>query len=81
MRSSELRFARWEEFVFVKTIWHVPAKREEIKDVRYSYRVMKMKEEHIVPLIRQAMILLNQLKQISCDKELLFPGDHDADKS
>lgn len=34
-----------------------------------------MKEEHIVPLSRQAMILLEQLKQISGDKELLFPGD------
>lgn len=39
-----------------------------------------MKEEHIVPLSRQAMILLEQLKQISGDKELLFPGDHDATK-
>lgn len=41
---------------------------------------MKMKEEHIVPLSRQAIILLEQLKQISGDKELLFPGDHDATK-
>jgi hypothetical protein len=41
---------------------------------------MKMKEEHIVPLSRQVMILLAQLKQISSDKELLFPGDHDATK-
>lgn len=47
---------------------------EEIKGVRYSYRGMKMKEEHIVPLSRQAMILLEQLKQISGDKELLFRG-------
>lgn len=53
-------------------LWRVPAKREEIKGVRYSYRGMKMKEEHIVPLSRQAMILLSQLKQISGDKELLF---------
>ncbi len=37
-----------------------------------------MKEEHIVPLSRQVMILLDQLKQISGDKELLFPGDHAA---
>ncbi len=35
---------------------------------------MKMKEEHIVPLSLQAMALLEQLKQISGDKELLFPG-------
>ena len=32
------------------------------------YRCMKMKEEHIVPLSRQAMILLAQLKQISGDR-------------
>jgi integrase len=35
---------------------------------------MKMKEEHIVPLSRQAMILLEQLKQISGDKELFSRG-------
>ena len=80
VRSSELRFARWEEFDFDKSLWRVPAKLEEIKGVRYSYRGMNMKEEHIVPLSRQAMILLAQLKQISGDKELLFPGDHDAAK-
>lgn len=58
VRSSELRFARWDEFDFDKYLWRVPAKREEIKGVRYSYRGMKMKEEHSVPLSRQAMILL-----------------------
>lgn len=41
---------------------------------------MKMKEGHVVPLSRQAMLLLEQLKQISGDNELLFPGDHDATK-
>jgi len=41
---------------------------------------MKKIEMHIVPLSRQAMILLNQFKQIREDKELLFPGDHDATK-
>ncbi|KAB7326037.1 site-specific integrase, partial [Bifidobacterium longum] len=48
--------------------------------VRYSYRGMKMEEEHIVPLSHQAMELLRQLTQISGDKEFLFPGDHDATK-
>lgn len=41
---------------------------------------MKMKEMHIDPLGHQAMIVLEQLKQISDDKELLFPGDHDVTK-
>ena len=40
VRSSELRFARWDEFDFDKSLWRVPAKREEIKGVRYSYRVV-----------------------------------------
>ncbi|HBR0802447.1 TPA: site-specific integrase [Klebsiella quasipneumoniae] len=39
-----------------------------------------MKEGHVVPLSRQAMRLLEQLKQISGDNELLFPGDHDVTK-
>ncbi len=33
-----------------------------------------------MPISRQAMVLLELLKQISGDKELLFPGDYDATK-
>ena len=80
VRSSEMRFARWDEFDFDKSLWRIPAQRKEIEGVRYSYRGMKMKEEHIVPLSRQALVLLEELKQLSGDKELLFPGDHDAKK-
>lgn len=39
-----------------------------------------MKEEHIILLSRQTVILLEQLEQISGDKDLLFPWDHDAIK-
>lgn len=80
VRSSELRFARWDEFDLDKSLWRIPAKREEIKGVRYSHRGMKMKEEHIVPLSRQALTLLERLKQLSGDNERLFPGDHDPKK-
>lgn len=62
VRSSELRFARWDEFDFERAYWRIPAKREEIEGVRYSHRGMKMKEEHIVPLSRQALVLLDELK-------------------
>ncbi|BAN96935.1 integrase [Plautia stali symbiont] len=41
---------------------------------------MKMKEAHIVPLSRQALILLDELKQLSGDNPRLFPGDHDPKK-
>lgn len=79
-RSSELRFARWDDFEFDRVYWRIPAKREEIKGVRYSHRGMKMKEERIVPLSRQALALLNELKQLSGDNPHLFPGDHDPKK-
>ncbi|VDZ85007.1 Uncharacterised protein [Kluyvera intermedia] len=32
-----------DEFDFDNSLWRIPAKREEIKGVRYSYRGMKMK--------------------------------------
>jgi integrase len=80
VRSSELRFARWDEFNFVKALWHIPAKREEIEGVRYSHRGMKMKEEHVVPLSQQALALLEDLKELTGDKLHLFPGDHDPKK-
>lgn len=35
VRSSELRFARWDEFDFDKSLWRIIAKREEIEGVRY----------------------------------------------
>lgn len=80
VRSSELRFARWDEFDFDKACWRIPGKRKEIKGIRYSHRGMKMKEEHIVPLSRQVLYLLDKLKQLSGDNERLFPGDHDPKK-
>lgn len=80
VRSSELRFARWDEFDFERACWRIPAKREEIEGVRYSHRGMKMKEEHIVPLSRQVLALLDELKQLSGDNPRLFPGDHDSKK-
>jgi integrase len=36
---------------------------------------MKMKTPHVVPLSRQATMILERLKEISFDRELVFPGD------
>lgn len=35
VRSSEMRFARWDEFDFDNACWRIPARREEIEGVRY----------------------------------------------
>lgn len=80
IRSSELRFARWSEIDFKNRVWTIPATREAITGVRYSVRGAKMHTPHIVPLSRQAITILKQIKRISGDGELIFPGDHNPYK-
>ncbi|WP_337063702.1 tyrosine-type recombinase/integrase [Raoultella ornithinolytica] len=80
VRSSELRFARWEEFDLSRAVWNIPAQREAVEGVRYSWRGMKMKEPHIVPLSRQMLSILGQIQQLCGDSGRLFPGDHDPRK-
>ncbi|OTA18168.1 integrase [Xenorhabdus beddingii] len=80
VRASELRFARWEEFDLERAIWEIPGQRESIDGVKFSHRGMKMKTPHIVPLSRQVIALLEELKEFSGDNERLFPGDRDPSK-
>lgn len=80
IRSSELRFARWSEIDFRNKVWTIPATREAITGVRYSARGAKMRTPHIVPLSRQSVAILKQIKDISGNYELVFPGDHNPYK-
>lgn len=63
VRTSELIGARWSEFDVKAARWDLPAER------------MKMKTPHIVALSTQALAVLGRLKEISFDRELVFPGD------
>ncbi|UCZ76784.1 tyrosine-type recombinase/integrase [Dickeya zeae] len=76
IRSSELRFARWPEIDFKRAMWTIPPEREAIPGVKHSQRGAKMRSEHLVPLSRQALALLEEIKAISGAHELIFPGDH-----
>jgi integrase len=51
VRNSELREAKWTEFNFEKEEWRIPAER------------MKMRLDHIVPLSRQSMKILQELEE------------------
>ncbi|MFQ2050320.1 tyrosine-type recombinase/integrase [Aeromonas veronii] len=62
-RPGEVRFARWDEFDLARAEWRIPAER------------MKMRVPHIVPLSRQALVVLEELRQISGHCELLFPSE------
>ena len=63
VRPGELRGARWEEFDFDKKEWKIPGER------------MKMNIGHIVPLTKQVIKLLDELKPITGRFELLFPSE------
>jgi integrase len=65
VRTIELRAARWQEINFAKAEWRIPADR------------MKMREEHIVPLSRQAQAVLKALYVINGHREFLFPNKRD----
>ena len=68
VRTSELIGARWEEFDIDARRWSIPATR------------MKMKTPHIVPLSLQAIEVLELLRTLSGNRELLFPGEQDSRK-
>ncbi len=76
IRSSELRFARWPEVDLGRSLWTIPGQRQAIEGVKHSQRGSKMGAPHLVPLSRQAAILLEQVQALSGGFELVFPGDH-----
>lgn len=84
IRSSELRFARWSEIDFKSKLWVIPEQREEIENVRYSTRGSKMKRKHFIPLCKQAMKILKEIRQLTYeeghDDALIFTGCYDSFK-
>ncbi|WP_148244415.1 tyrosine-type recombinase/integrase [Enterobacter asburiae] len=80
IRSSELRFARWKEVDFENAMWTIPGEREPLEGVKHSHRGSKMRTPHLVPLSLQALTILEQIKSMSGNRELIFVGDHDPRK-
>src|SRR5690606_30970538 len=77
VRSSELRFARWSEFDLERAIWEIPDTRQAIKGVKFSTRGTKMAgDTHLVPLSAQVVLLLQQIREMTGNFELVFSGDH-----
>ncbi|CAM8376078.1 TPA: tyrosine-type recombinase/integrase [Klebsiella pneumoniae] len=69
VRTGELRGAFWSEFDLEKAVWEIPAER------------MKMKRPHLVPLSTQALEIVQQLKVMSGQYPLVFPGRNDPRKT
>ena len=62
VRTAELIGAEWVEFDLENALWIIPAGR------------MKMRTEHVVPLSRQALAMLAELKELSCGTRYVFPS-------
>ncbi|MCX8616888.1 tyrosine-type recombinase/integrase [Gilliamella sp. B2923] len=60
-RPSEAVGARWGEINFNKKIWSIPAER------------MKMDRPHNIPLLPQAIKILDIMKSINNKSEFIFP--------
>lgn len=60
LRPSELRLGRWHEIDFDNAVWTIPGER------------MKTGKEHLVPLPRQAVSMLNSLKPLNGHFEHIF---------
>jgi len=75
IRSSELRFARWPEIDAGRSMWEIPGERQQIEGVKNSHRGSKMSTPHLVPLSRQALATLEQVRQLTGRFDLVFAGD------
>ena len=67
-RSGEVRLAVWDEVDLKNRLWTIPADR------------MKMKREHLVPLSKQAMAVLNRAGILFGKYGLIYPSINNNDK-
>lgn len=68
VRPGELRQAPWSEFDLDNATWTIPKQR------------MKARRPHVVPLPRQAVAILRQLREITGDYPLVFAGQQNPDR-
>lgn len=68
VRTKELIESTWDEYDLENAIWIIPAER------------MKMRNEHIVPLSKQAVEILTELKEQNEKWGWVFAGHHSRRK-
>ena len=68
VRPGELRQAPWSEFDLDNATWTIPKQR------------MKARRPHVVPLPRQAVAILHQLREITGYYPLVFAGQQNPDR-
>jgi integrase len=61
-RPAEILHAEWPEFDFSDNLWRIPTAK------------MKMSRDHLVPLSRQAIAVLEEMRPYSGEGPYVFPG-------
>ena len=67
-RPQNVRFAKWKEFRLERKVWLTPSKRKD------------KQADHVIPLSRQALELLDRIKKLNLapqDSPYLFPAGTD----
>lgn len=62
VRPGELRHAEWSEIDAAAAVWRIPPEK------------MKMREEHVVPLSRQALTILTEASDVKHHSKYVFPA-------
>lgn len=65
VRPGELRAAEWSEFDFERALWTIPAAK------------MKKRKIHLVPLSRQALAILQEIKPLTENQRFVFASRSD----
>lgn len=78
LRPSELSEAEWVEINLEEKKWILPARRRKLPEVRK--RANRQIDDFIIPLSRQAIAIIEDLKQYTGRGRLLFPSNKGMDK-
>lgn len=68
VRTAELRYAEWSEIDEKRAEWRIAPEK------------MKMRDPHIVPLSKQALAVIAQLRELNGQWQWLFPSSSNAKK-
>jgi len=68
VRTNELRMMEWGNLDFKGALWTIPAGK------------MKRRRDHLVPLSKQAVKVLKELKARHAGSRFVFPSDRNADR-
>lgn len=74
VRPGELRHAAWSEFEGLdgdEPLWRIPAERMKGDEMRKA----EVAGDHLVPLSRQAVEVLEVVQRLSGDLDLVFPSE------